>query len=227
MRRAVIRLLSVLAAVSLVVSLSVPQYLYIKGLRGVPADRDPLDELSIPKTVAQSYWRYLGGEGKPYTEPKNPYEFLFDFFVLVVNEDAHLRQTAEYTLLSQAARSLMFRGEPSGDWHLSNASALIWISRNWSVDESISTILTDQYFGHGFRGIDAAAHGYFGTSLEDLSQAETVYLLVVSLAPTRLSPWCYPKRHRDVFKLKSKRIGLKVDYRSIGLVPVPSGACEQ
>ncbi|MDJ0911318.1 MAG: transglycosylase domain-containing protein [Woeseiaceae bacterium] len=226
MRKAAIRLLSVLAVVSFVILLAVPQYLYLKGLRGVPADRDPLDEVTIPKTVSQSYWRYLGGQGKPYTEPKNPYEFLFDFFVLAMNEDTHHRPTAEYSLLSQAARSVMFREKPSANWHLSNASALIWISRNWSVDKSISTVLADQYFGHGFRGIGAAAHGYFGTSLEDLSEAETVYLLVMSISPTWLSPWCYPERHRDLFKATSERIGLKVGYNSIELLPVPSGACE-
>ena len=185
----------------------------------------PLSELSIPKSVSQTYWRYLGGVGEPKIEPKNPYEFLSDFFILVTSDDYEFGWTAEYDLLSLAARTVMFREKFSGDWHLSNASALIWISRNWTADEAIATVLQNDYFGHGFRGIDSAAAGYFGKPLERSSEAEIVYLLVITPAPTRRNPWCYPSTHREAFASNAARIGLDVDYDSIEVLPATSNAC--
>ena len=226
MRKTTKRVLWSLAVLTPLVLLSLPQYFYLKGLDDVPDDRSPHSELTIPPNVSQMYWRYLGGQGEPKIEPKNPYEFLFDFFVLVTTDDSDYRWTAEYTLLSWAARSVMFRGKFSGDWHLSNASALIWISRNWAVDETIRTVLQDEYFGHGIRNIETAAYGNFGKSLVRLSDAEIIYLLVITPAPTRRNPWCYPATHRETFSAESARIGLDVDYDSIVALSAPSGVCK-
>ena len=225
MSKTIKRVLWSLVAIALIVSLSLPQYFYLKGLDDVPENRDPLSELSIPTSVSQAYWRYIGGAGEPKMEPKNPYEFLFDFFVLVASDDNDYRWTAEYDLLSWAARSVMFREKFSGDWHLSNASALIWISRNWTVDETIATVLQTDYFGHGFRGIDEAAVGYFGRSLERISEAETVYLLVITPGPSRRDPWCNPSTHSEIFSSNAARIGLDVEYDSIEVLRAPLDAC--
>lgn len=226
MKRTTIKVLWALAAIALAISLLFPQYLYLRGLGDVPTNREPLTGLTIPESVSQAYWRYLGGEGKPEVVPKSPHRFLLDFFVMAASADSSHRSSAEYSLLSQAARSLMFREEFSGAWHLSNASALIWISRNWSVEESITTVLVDEYFGNGLQSIDAAALGYFGTSLERLDEAQIIYLLVMTPAPSRLSPWCYPEYHRKVFNSNSERIGLEIEYDSLEILPIPPGACD-
>ena len=121
----------------LISTLTVPQYLYFSGLRDVPDDRAPVSGPVIPHTVASSFWHYLGGKDEPAISPKNPYGFVASFLIESFNVGSGPLSSAEYMLLSQAARALMFREELSGDWHLSNASALIWISRNWTVDEAI------------------------------------------------------------------------------------------
>lgn len=54
-------------------------------LKGVPDDRRPLTTSVIPKSVAKSYWRYLGGENNPSISPKNPYGFLADIFTQIRN----------------------------------------------------------------------------------------------------------------------------------------------
>lgn len=188
----------------------------------MPEDRAPLTELVVPDHVAEIYWRYLGGTGASEVSPKNPYQLIFDVLSL---EPENKGWNGEYSLLSSAGRSVMSRDEPHRDWQLSNGAAMIWISRKWTVDETISTVLQSGFFGNGFHGIDSAALGYLDKSLNALDASETLYLLTMSPAPTRYNPWCYPSTHRERFEYDAARIGLDVDYDSVEVLPAPKGAC--
>ena len=209
-----------------VVAVSVPQYFYFKGLEGLPESRRPVLEPSISTSVSRTYWTYLGGEGEPRISNKNPYEIIFNFFVVSALTDSRPFAEADFMLLNQAARSLLFREELYTDWHLSIASASIWISRNWTADEAISTVLSDSYFGHGLHGIESAAQTYLGVQLTDLTSVQTMFLLVIIDGPTRFDPWCNPEFHRKRFELLSERVLDSEDYASVELRQQPTVKCD-
>ena len=228
MRNLRTKLLWSISFIALAVLIATPPYLYFTGLKDVPSGRQPLAQIEIPESVSRAYWRYLQGDGDPRFSPKNPYGFLIDFFVEARSMEANGHASAEYALLSDATRSLMFREKfdgKSGDWHLSNMAALIWISRNWSAQEAIRTVLQDTYFGNDFRGIDTAARGYFGISLEEMTDVQVAYLLVIRAAPNHYDPWCHPENHRVRFEAFSKRIGYAAEYESIESLPAPANVC--
>ncbi len=206
--------------------ISVPPYLYYSGLQGLPDDRTPLTDVPIPKTVTNAYWRYAGGSGVPKISSKNPYGLIFSILIKSAGPADVRLSGAEHTLLSEAARSMVSREKRYADWHLSNASALIWISRHWTVEETVSTVLLDSYYGHGFHGIDSAARGYFDTALSDISEDQIVYLLVTRAAPSRYDPWCNPDNHRKRFEYFSRRMSLSTEYDSINNQLAPTGSCD-
>ena len=222
-RRIILTLLS-LTAVGV---LAVPQYLYLSGLRNVPDDRLPLHDPQLSASTKSTYWRFLGGDGPPEIIPRSPYGFTIDFFWPAPDLESHRMSSADYRLLGEAARSVMFRQKSSGGWHLANAAAVIWISRNWTADEALSTVLLDSYFGHGFFGIEAASRGYLDTALSEISETQVLYLLVIRAAPSRYDPWCYPETHRKRFEIFAARMNISTEYERIAVSPPPEQACER
>ncbi len=76
----------------------------------------------------------------------------------------------------------------------------IWLTRSWTKAELVDTLAERGEFGAAYRGVEAAAQGYFGRAAAALSlpQAATVAGL---LANRRTDPWCDPAaaanlRHR-------------------------------
>ncbi len=76
----------------------------------------------------------------------------------------------------------------------------IWLARSWNKSELIQTLAERGEFGMGFRGLEPAAHGYFGRSSAEMTlpQAAMVGALIGGEGP---DPWCDPAgaaamRHR-------------------------------
>ena len=78
----------------------------------------------------------------------------------------------------------------------------IWLTRSWTKAELIDTLAERAEFGPAYRGVEAAAQGYFGRAAAELTlpQAATVAGL---LANRRTDPWCDAAgaailRHREI-----------------------------
>jgi hypothetical protein len=56
------------------------------------------------------------------------------------------------------------RIKPSLREGLGRLSTGVWMTRSWSKAEFLSTLAERGGFGSGFRGVEAAAHGYFNTA---------------------------------------------------------------
>jgi hypothetical protein len=76
----------------------------------------------------------------------------------------------------------------------------IWLTRSWTKAELVDTLAERGEFGAAYRGVEAAAQGYFGRAAANLTlpQVATVAGL---LANRRTDPWCDPAgaailRHR-------------------------------
>lgn len=213
--------LATFVALTIVLFLFVPPYLYLDGLKGVPDDRIPAAGASIPDAAARVYWRLLGGEGEPDISSMNPWGVVLWIAVDVSRGNLTRLEQADFRLTSAAARSLMFRTDfdhKENTWHLSNLSAAIWVSRHWTAREAVATVLQEAYFWNGFVGIDAAASGYFGRTPSGLSDAELVFLLSMVFAPGPSGPWCDADGFRARFDALAQRAGYDVDYDSLALI---------
>jgi membrane peptidoglycan carboxypeptidase len=67
------------------------------------------------------------------------------------------------------------------------------IDRAWSNQDILRMYLDAAYFGHGFYGVGAAAHGYFGLSPAQLDWAQATVLVGLVQAPSAYDPLAHPE----------------------------------
>ena len=71
------------------------------------------------------------------------------------------------------------------------------IENEYSKDEILELYLNHIYFGNRARGIEAAAHQYFGRPAEKLSLPEAALLAALPKAPTHYDPRRHPEKARE------------------------------
>ena len=72
---------------------------------------------------------------------------------------------------------------------ISQFATAVWLTRSWTKDSLLATLAARGEFGQGWRGVDAAALGYFGRAASDLTlpQAAT---LASRIGDSGTDPWC-------------------------------------
>lgn len=75
---------------------------------------------------------------------------------------------------------------------LARLSTTIWMTHSWTKAEFVNTLAERGEFGHGLRGAEAAAWGYFDRTVAELtlSQAAMLAAFVGGRGP---DPWCDPE----------------------------------
>lgn len=80
------------------------------------------------------------------------------------------------------------------------------IEKSFSKSEILECYLNRIYLGHGFYGVGAAARGYFGKDVKDLTLQEGALLVGIIKAPVPYSPFRNPDAARRVRDLTLKRM---------------------
>ena len=105
------------------------------------------------------------------------------------------------TLEQQLAKNLYF---PQGVGLVSKvqeAELSLKLDASYSKNDILRMYLADVYFGHGFYGLPAAAHGYFGVAPAQLSWPQASMLAGLVQAPSAFDPIIHlsagrlPQRH--------------------------------
>jgi penicillin-binding protein 1A len=93
------------------------------------------------------------------------------------------------TITQQLARRLFLTNEVSVSRKIQEALLAIEIERFYTKDEILERYLNIIYLGAGAYGVDAAAHTYFGRSVDKLDLAQAAMLAGVVAAPSDYSPF--------------------------------------
>ena len=93
------------------------------------------------------------------------------------------------TITQQLARRLFLTDQVSVARKVQEALLAIEIERYYTKDEILERYLNIIYLGAGAYGVDAAAHAYFGRSVENLTLAQAAMLAGVVAAPSVYSPF--------------------------------------
>lgn len=103
-----------------------------------------------------------------------------------------IRQGAS-TITQQLARNTFPEALPASDRSirrkLLEAFVAFRIEEHYTKSEILEFYFNRVYFGSGFYGVEAAAHGYFGKSAHDLTLSECATLTGMLRSPNNLSPW--------------------------------------
>lgn len=233
MAKKLLKFLLITLSCLILVSASLLTYGYFYGLKALPEDTMPTQQ-PYPEIALDALWVSMGGYGERIMKPLYPWHWLRAF-----SGESTLNAFPNSTTLSNsAARGLIFRKKQAkqkmSSWHLSYFSVSIWLSRHWTADEALSTILSETYFGNCKYGIDQAAQGYFGKYLNELKPESIVILVALTKSPHAYNPWKYPERSKEETLRLINLIGTKngngfksgEDYLLSELLPKPATECK-
>ena len=96
--------------------------------------------------------------------------------------------TGAATLEQQLAKNLYFPQDDGLVTKVKEDEISLKLDAGYSKDEILRMYLADVYFGHGFYGLPAAAHGYFGVTPAQLSWAQASMLAGLVQAPSAYDP---------------------------------------
>ena len=100
------------------------------------------------------------------------------------------------TLEQQLAKNLYFP-QNNGVWaKVQEAELALKLDAGYSKNDVLRLYLADVYFGHGFYGLPAAAHGYFGVAPARLNWAQASMLAGLVQAPSAYDPISHLSRGR-------------------------------
>ena len=102
------------------------------------------------------------------------------------------------------------------------------LSHSWTRDELLSTLAARADFGYGWRGVDAAARGYFNKTPDQLELHEAA--LIASMAGEGyVQPWCHPGgmtelRNRTLARMLKNGAISEADFRRAESMPLGLGS---
>jgi penicillin-binding protein 1A len=101
------------------------------------------------------------------------------------------------TITQQLARRLFLNDQVSLSRKVQEALLAIEIERYYTKDEILERYLNIIYLGAGAYGVDAAAHTYFGRSVDKLTLGQAAMLAGIVAAPSDYSPFSNLELARD------------------------------
>jgi len=96
--------------------------------------------------------------------------------------------TGGATLEQQLTKNLYFPQVDGLVSKVQEAELALKLDAGYSKNDVLRMYLADVYFGHGFYGLPAAAHGYFGVTPAQLSWAQASMLAGLVQAPSAYDP---------------------------------------
>jgi penicillin-binding protein 1A len=100
------------------------------------------------------------------------------------------------TITQQLAKVLFLTPEKSVSRKIKEILLAFQIEREYPKDKILEMYFNQIYFGHGAYGVEAAAHTYFGKSVDELNLAEAAMLAGLPRAPNAYSPIVDKERAR-------------------------------
>ena len=101
------------------------------------------------------------------------------------------------TITQQVTKSFLLTPERTYTRKIKEAILAYRIEKKFTKDEILYLYLNQIYLGHGAYGVESASENYFGKHVKDLNLAECSMLAGLPQAPSRYSPFRFPKRAKQ------------------------------
>lgn len=134
------------------------------------------------------------------------------------SSDAQTSSPAQTRLLGQASRLLNSRRKkPSSQWrhHAAGIAGMVIVSRHWSRDQVLDTLLDQSWFGRDAKGIESAAVAYYGVPAAELRPEESLALVTLMRGPSYYDPSCRPERFAHRYWLAAAKTKLDSEPQSL------------
>lgn len=179
---------------------------YAWSARFVP-DEIPASSYRAPDSIRQQYLA-VETNGATRMRKLNPVTFWIDFFM----STRHFPEPPppEEILLHRATRVAQFkysRARTQGNHHLASIAFAIEVSRQWTRDQAVNTILAESGFKKDVIGIESAAQFYFGVPVAELRPQESLVLVALLESPSMYDPICRRERFEQRYAQTVENLG--------------------
>ena len=136
-------------------------------------------------------------------------DFFSIFRAMLKNLQAGTIVQGGSTITQQVAKSFFLTPARTYERKLKEAILAYRIEKDFSKDEILYLYLNQIYLGHGAYGVEAAAENYFGKHAKELDLSECSMIAGLPQAPSKYSPFRYPKRaqQRQIYVLNRMKEG--------------------
>lgn len=218
-----------------------PFAIYYVGLAAAPPRPTPA-HAPAPRLLADALWaRADGGHAAEFT-PITPISMAV-FLGCVAVEDFNdtapgdARRVTACRSYQPAIAGLEYFSrmhmrdahvKPSFREGLGRLSTTIWITHSWTKAEFLNTLAARGEVGDAFRGVEAAAVGYFGRAAAQLTLPQAA-LIAALIGSRRGDPWCEPEvaasmRNRVLDRMREDDAIDERDFQSASLAPLDLAA---
>lgn len=225
-------------------ALLLPLAIYFIGLAVAPPRPVP-SPTHVSPLLAAAIWARAGGGQATELTPLTPFS-VGQFAACVAYEDFRDTTPGDARRVAVCQKHLpallgveYFSGThmrdanltPSFREGLARFSTTVWVTHSWSKAEFVDTLAERGEFGFGFRGVDAAARGYFGRAADQLTLPQAA-LIGAFTGNRRIDPWCDPAaaaglRRQILERLRDDAVIDEAAYQAanvteLGLTPPPA-----
>jgi len=200
----------------------------------------------VPPLLSEALWARADGGRATEMQPLNPISFVRHRVCRAIaarTDDPQLRGERRAECMKQlpAVQAADYlSGVHMRDEHvdpssfrmgISQFATAAWLTRSWTKAELIDTLAALGEFGFDWRGVDAAARGYFDREVAGLTLPQAA-LLAGLIGERAIDPWCDPGaalsiRHRILERMRDNLAIDDATFRAaedeaIALGPPPS-----
>jgi len=143
-----------------------------------------VDIADIPDTLAESF---VVMEDKDFYKHKGIDYKAIIRAIIANTENDEIVQGAS-TITQQLAKNIFLSQEVTWERKVEEMFVARELEKKYSKDQILEFYLNNIYFGNGYYGVGAAAKGYFGKDVNELSLAEQTFIAAIPNNPTRYNP---------------------------------------
>ena len=192
-----------LVVAGILAALLFPFAIYFLGLAFAPP-RPVVETSPVLPVVADAIWARIGGGRTTEIQPLGPVTFARFLSCVIKAEQYDASKPGEQQAECQeimagidgteylSRQHMRDQKVPEGiRWAMGQFATNVWLTRSWTRAELLATLAGRGEFGAGLRGVEAAAHHYFGRSAAELTLPQAAMLAsFFKDRTTAFDPWC-------------------------------------
>lgn len=138
----------------------------------------------IPKTLANAF--VVMEDRSFYSHSGIDYKAIFRAAMENQKNDEIVQGAS--TITQQLARNIFLTQEVTWERKIEEMFVAWNLEKKYSKEQILEFYLNNIYFGNGYYGVEAAARGYLGKSVSELTLSEQVFIAAIPKNPSRYNP---------------------------------------
>lgn len=111
---------------------------------------------------------------------------------MIANARSNSLAEGASTITQQLAKNIFLTQDKTWERKITEMFVAVELEKKFEKSEILEFYINNIYFGHGYYGIEAAAQGYFGKSVGELTLSQLTYLAGMPKNPSRFDPVSHP-----------------------------------